>query len=234
MVVKTYKMLPPQNTPTALIALLNQLKPISVELQDAISEKFLPVQVKKNRMLVTEGSVCNYMWFLVDGLVCSWVNLPGEDDDETITRLMTPGYVVVSPLSFYSNAPSVENIEVLKDASFFRIHKTDLDDMYKDFPEFNYHTRILTEQYACTITRRELLLRHQDVEERFKYFIKNYGHLLQFINERYAASFANMNRATFNKLKNGTYRKPISKNKIGGGGKIYRIFLKKAVAQITI
>ncbi len=72
-------------------------------------------------MLFTQGTVCEYMWFLDDGIICSWINLPGEADDEAITRIMTPGCVVVSPICFYGKLPSVENIEGLKDSSFFRI-----------------------------------------------------------------------------------------------------------------
>lgn len=200
------------NDISPLINKLNLIQPLSTGLQEALTQSFKKLHLKPGRMLITQGIVCDHMYFLSAGTLCSWVNLPGEDENETITRIMRPGQIVVSPVSFYDTVPTIENIQVLEDAILFRIHRDELNEIYKKFPEFNHNIRILTERYLCQVAKRELLMRHRDVEARYNYCIQQFSHLVMYINEKLAASFASMNRTTFNKLKNGTYTKKRRKN----------------------
>ena len=202
--------MPYQEKPTDFIDVLKNIQPLSLELEEAITIALEPVTIRKHRFFVEQGQVCDYLWYLSDGIACSWLELP-EGKDETVTRIMTPGYIVVAPKSFYKQLPSLENIEALKDCKAFRIRKDDLNNIYKRFPEFNYNTRLLTEHYTCMVTDREYMLRIHNVTDRFTFFKENFAYILEHVSEKYAASFADMDTTTFNKLKNNKY------NPKGGG-----------------
>lgn len=200
-----------ENHLTSFNELLDTMEPLGIPLKQALVHVITHVKVKAGQMLANQGTIVDYIWFLEEGIACCSINL--LNTDETVTRIILPGNIVLSAISFSGNIPSEENIEAVRDCTLLRIHKNDLTALCENFPAFNHYIRVLSESYTYQLARSELLLRHYDVEERFNYFMRHYGHYLEHIGERYAASFANMDRATFYKLKNGTYRK------LGGGGK---------------
>ena len=185
--------------------LVNGLQPISNELKHTLLESFKIEAVSKGKILLHEKDTCKNLWFLCDGLLRSYHNI---GDKEITSRIMYTGHIVISPGSFFTQTPATESIEALSECTLAKLSFIDLQDIYKKFPEFNYHTRLITEQYFYKQEQRLYMLRKHDASAKYNFFLENYANYLKDIPQKYIASFLNIAPETFSRT-----RSKLSKNK---------------------
>ncbi len=183
-------------TLTLFIEVLQKIQPLSPALEEAILQSFEEVSFKKNELILKVGETCNAMWFLANGLAKSCVDYE-DNNPPTTTRLMRPGHIIVSVLSYYRDMITNESITTLTDCTLYKITKAKRDKLLQIFPGFNVHVRILTEQYLCQVAAREEMLRFPTAAMRYAYFMKHHDYFLQHISIEQSASFAKMSRSTF-------------------------------------
>ena len=83
-----------------------------------------------------------------------------------------------------------------------RIHYTQLQTLYKLYPELNYIARVITENYLVKSQERLFLLRRQTAEERYLYFTERYPTLLQKVPLKYIASYLGLTLETLSRIRN--------------------------------
>ena len=182
----------------SLIQLLNEIQPISKVLESALVESFKTEEVKKGKILLHEKDVCKNLWFLCEGLLRSYHNI---GDKEITSRIMYTGHIVISPGSFFTQTPATESIETLADCVIAKLSFSDLQDIYRKFPEFNYHTRLITEQYFYKQEQRLYMLRKHDATAKYNFFLENYADYLKDIPQKYIASFLNIAPETLSRTR---------------------------------
>ena len=178
--------------------MLKDLRPFSKEIHDALVKNFHDQKIKKGSILLHEGEVCNKLWFLADGLLRSY-HMIGHK--EVTSRIMFRNHIVISPGSFFMQTPATESIEALADCTVAALSFSALQDIYKKFPEFNYHTRIITEQYFYKQEQRLYMLRRRDAEAKYKFFLEHYSDYLKDIPQKYIASFLNIAPETLSRTR---------------------------------
>jgi CRP-like cAMP-binding protein len=188
----------------ALIQLLNDIQPISKKLELSLIERFKIKEVKKGRVLLHEKDICKNLWFLCDGLLRSYHNI---GDKEVTSRIMDTGHIVISPGSFFTQTPATESIETLADCVVAKLSFSDLQDIYKKFPDFNYHTRLITEQYFYKQEQRLYMLRKHDAAAKYNFFLENYADYLKDIPQKYIASFLNIAPETLSRTRSKLSKK---------------------------
>ncbi len=181
-----------------LFKMLNDIKPISEALETALIKSFKPKQIKKGIMMLQEGNICENLWFLADGLLRSFHTMGNR---EITSRIMFTNHIVISPGSFFTQTPATEAIEALTDCTVATLSFENLQQIYEKFPEFNYHTRLITEQYFYKQEQRLYMLRKHDALSRYKYFLEHYSAFLQAIPQKQVASFLNMNPETLSRTR---------------------------------
>ena len=183
---------------SSLIHMLNDIKPISKKLKLLFTERFKIEEVKKGKILLHEKDICKNLWFLCNGLLRSYHNI---GDKEVTSRIMYTGHIVISPGSFFTQTPATESIETLADCVVAKLSFNDLQDIYKKFPEFNYHTRLITEQYFYKQEQRLYMLRKHDASAKYNFFLENYADYLKDIPQKYIASFINVAPETLSRTR---------------------------------
>jgi len=123
-----------------LLHLLNQIKPIGSDLENMLLKSFEPSYIRKGKILLYEGDVCRNLWFLADGVLRSFHNIGSK---EVTSRIMFTNHVVIAPGSFFKQTPATESIEALINCTVVTLSNAKLQEIYKNFSEFNYHTRII-------------------------------------------------------------------------------------------
>lgn len=181
-----------------LLNMLNNLKPMSKTLEEVFTDNFKIEEVKKESILLYEKNVCKNLWFLADGLLRSYHNI---GDKEITSRIMFTGHIVISPGSFFTQTPATESIEALSDCVVAKLSFDDLQEIYKKFPEFNYHTRLVTEQYFYKQEQRLYMLRKHDAVAKYNYFLENYSDYFKDIPLMYLASFLNISAETLSRTR---------------------------------
>ena len=182
----------------SLIRKLNGIQQMSKELELQLTERFKIEEVKKGKILLHEGDICKTLWFLCDGLLRSYHNI---GDKEITSRIMYTGHIVISPGSFFTQTPAIESIEVLADSTLAKLSFNDLQDIYRKFSEFNYHTRLITEQYFFKQEERLYMLRKHDATAKYNFFLEHYAEYLKDIPQKYIASFLNIAPETLSRTR---------------------------------
>ena len=188
----------------ALIQLLNGIQLIDKELELALLEQFTIEEVKKGKVLLHEKDICKNLWFLCDGLLRSYHNI---GDKEVTSRIMYTGHIVISPGSFFTQTPATESIETLADCVLAKLSFNDLQEIYKKYPEFNHHTRLITEQYFYKQEQRLYMLRKHDAVAKYNFFLENYFDYLKDIPQKYIASFLNIAPETLSRTRSKLNKK---------------------------
>lgn len=181
-----------------LLKVLQEIKPLKKALHNALLDSFHEQQIKKGTILLHEGDVCKKLWFLAEGLLRSYHNIGNK---EITSRLMFKNHIVISPGSFFTQTPATESIEALADGIVVTLSFSGLQNIYSKFPEFNYHTRIITEQYFYKQEQRLYMLRKRDAAAKYNYFLENYADYLKDIPQKYIASLLNIAPETLSRTR---------------------------------
>ena len=182
----------------SLLQSLNSIQSIGKELELVLLESFKVEEVKKGKILLHEKDICKNLWFLCDGLLRSYHNIGQK---EITSRIMYTGHIVISPGSFFTQTPATESIEALADCVVAKLSFNNLQDIYKRFPQFNYHTRLITEQYFYKQEQRLYMLRKHDAAAKYNFFLDNYADYLKDIPQKYIASFLNIAPETLSRTR---------------------------------
>lgn len=176
---------------------LRGIHPVSEGLEAAIRNLDI-VKVPKGTLLLREGPREDFAWIVLKGLLRSYYI---KDDEEICSRFNAEDQIVLSVAFFYNRTPGYEFVETLEDSILARAHYDMLQQIYRDFPEFNFHARVLTEYYFTLSEQRLFLLRRQSAEERYRYFIEHYPEWLQRVPLKYVATFLGMNMETLSRIR---------------------------------
>lgn len=179
--------------------MLCSIKPIGTSLEEALLNSFYVKQELKGKILLHEGDISNRLWYLAKGVLRSFHEI---NDRDVTSRIMYTGHIVISPGSFFTQTPATESIEALSDCTLAVLSYDKLQDIYARFPDFNYHTRIITEQYFYKQEQRLYMLRKHDANAKYDYFLQHYANYLNDIPQKFIASFLNIVPETLSRTRN--------------------------------
>ena len=177
---------------------LHTIHPLSPPLRDRLSTDLETIEVSKKQLLLRDGERADYLYVVLKGMLRSYYI---RDGVEITNRFMKENHIVVSVNSFYQRKPGYEFIEAMEASTLARIHYQTLQQLYKDFVEFNYTARVLTEHYFSSSEERLYLLRKQKAEDRYLFFMENYPDLLNRVPFGHIASFLGMNLETLSRIR---------------------------------
>lgn len=184
---------------TRLFTFLNNIHPLDEQTEGAINQYFEITEVPKRHILLKDGEVCNYTYFLLSGLVRVFYI---KDDEEICALFSEENDILNSPHSFYSRKPGYHYIETLQPSVLARINYDDLQQLYDRYPLLSHIGRVITENYFVRSEERLYLIRKQSAEERYSYFIDNYPTLVKKLPIKYIASYLGITSETLSRIRN--------------------------------
>ena len=108
---------------------------------------------------------------------------------------------IVSIDSFYDQVPSKDFIQALENTDLFYITYDDLENLYRNFIEFNVIGRILTNKYLRIWHRQAQNIRMLTAEERYAFLLANQPELINRVPVRDLASYLDMSRETLSRMR---------------------------------
>jgi CRP/FNR family transcriptional regulator, anaerobic regulatory protein len=182
----------------SLLKFIETIYPVSKELKNDLVKSLLIEQLPKKTLLLKEGHVFSKMYFIEKGLARAYYF---DEDKEITSWFMKEGDFVISVHSFYKQAPSKENIELLEDAVLASITYAQLQELYKKHLEFNFISRVLTEHYYSLSEERIFAMRQMTAQHRFDFFNKAYPEILSRVPLKQIATFLRMTPETLSRLR---------------------------------
>jgi CRP/FNR family transcriptional regulator, anaerobic regulatory protein len=181
-----------------LLQYLNSIHPLSQGLTEHLGNILKSKSLLKKSYLLKAGHVCRSICFIQRGLLrCFYI----KDDSEVCSWFMKEGDVIISVESFFSQRVSYESIQALEDCELFYIHYDELQAIYRNFPEFNFIGRVLTEKYYAMSEQRLYSLRMKRSHERYSFLMENFPELIRRVPSKYLASYLGITEVTLSNTK---------------------------------
>lgn len=181
-----------------LLHLCNSIIPLSDGLKERLISLLRVDTFPKKTLLLKEGQICNYIYFIEKGFVRSFIL---KDDQEITSWFMKENDVFISVNSFFSRQPGQEYIETIEESTLSYIHYDELQKMYRDFIEFNVVGRVLTEKYYVLCEERLQSMRKQKSEERYQFLLSYHPQILQRAPLKYVASYLGISIETLSRIR---------------------------------
>ena len=159
---------------------------------------FERIKLKKGEMLLSQGEICQYLYFLSEGS-CRYYTLK-DGNDITIWFGFKNDFVTAFT-SFFPQAPSYETIEMLTDGELYRIHYEKFASLKKSTSSFSEVIIHFITQYTFTIEQRLLMIQTLSAKEKYMHILENEPELVLQIPNKYLASYLGVTRETLSRIR---------------------------------
>src|SRR6185437_586404 len=154
--------------------------------------------VGKDGHLLTEGQVCDSLYFIVSGLLKCYYMLHGK---EVCGWFFGETETVVAVDSFCDQRPSKDFIQALEDCVLFYMTYDELNYLYRNFVEFNAVRAVLTYKYFRIWHRHARNIRRLTKDERYRLLMEPQPDLINRIPVKDMASYLDMSRETLSRMR---------------------------------
>ena len=155
-------------------------------------------KLHKKDFLLKIGRVSEEIFFINQGLIRCFYLI---DDKEVSSWFMKEGDVMISVESFFKQSISYEAIQAVEDSVVHYITYLELQHLYKNFSEFNFIGRVLTERYYTLSEERLHSIRFKSARKKYAHLMKNHPELILRVPSKYLASYLGINEVTLSKIK---------------------------------
>jgi CRP-like cAMP-binding protein len=173
--------------------------PISVGFKNKLQALSFNTQMKKGDYLVRKGDICTTVYLIKKGVMRGYIE---QGKKEITTWISCENEMVTSISSFFNGTPAKENIKALEACELEGINFTDLQCMYKNYPEANILARLILEQYYQDAEDRAFISKLSTAKEKYEHLSKSkHGRMLNMVPLKYVASFLGMRLETLIRLR---------------------------------
>jgi len=177
---------------------LSAIHPLEPALSAALLASMQVEEWPAHHYLLQPGQVARRIYFLETGLVRGYTLRQGR---EVSSWFMREGDFVISIASFFTQTPSEEYLQLLEPSRGFSLSYEQLQRLYREFPIFNFHGRVLTEQYYVLSELRARHLRAQPAAERYAQLLRDFPTVFQRVAVQHIASHLGMAPETLSRLR---------------------------------
>jgi CRP-like cAMP-binding protein len=181
-----------------LLLYLNSIHPLSPALEDHLSAILRERKLFKREYLLKAGHLCRSICFISKGLLrCFYL----KDEQEVCSWFMKEGDVIVSVESFFFQKESYESIQAIEDCEVYCIEYSQLEHIYRTFPEFNFISRVMLQKYYTLSEQRLYSLRMQRSQERYEHLMQHHAELILRVPAKYIASYLGISEETLSRIR---------------------------------
>jgi CRP-like cAMP-binding protein len=168
-------------------------------INDAFERKLFA----KNEIILEEGSICRYFYFLQTGLIRCYTIIDGTD----ITKYFTSApYCFTSIESFTKHKPAEESIQTLEESVIWFSTRNKLEQL-KKLDSWNEFTRKLLQEVQ-QYTRDSLLeIKTKTAEQRYKELLINNPEVTQRIPLKYLSGFLGVAPQSLSRIRKNLTKK---------------------------
>lgn len=178
---------------------IQQIHPLSPESIEAIVPFLTQRSFAKKEFLVRQGNISNELHFILSGSVREYFE--NANADEINTWFGFENAIAVSTYSFFSQKPSLTNIQVLEDTETIVIKHEDLQKLFNQFHEIERLGRLLAEQYLVQIEEMKIILQTLSAKQRYEYLLQHKPEFIKRIPLKYLASFLGIKLETLSRVR---------------------------------
>ncbi|OJZ00091.1 Crp/Fnr family transcriptional regulator [Sphingobacterium sp. 40-24] len=188
-----------QSATDLIVKLFESIHPLSDDLKQLIETHSYVIDVKAGVRLIDIGQVQKQIYFILQGGVHSYYIDPAGN--KISSWLLYEGELAIAVYSFFSQKPSFEAIETLEPCSLLVLSYEKLNELYHQFPEFNFIGRVLTERYYIKSEEKANELRMLPAVDRYRNLVERYPEILKRTPLGIVASYLGITRSTLSRIR---------------------------------
>jgi CRP/FNR family transcriptional regulator, anaerobic regulatory protein len=182
------------------IQFFQQIHALNDESIAAILPVFLHKKFSKKDFLVKQGEVSSELYFVYSGSVREFFE--DTNANEINTWFGFENSIAISTYSFFSQKPSLTNIQAMEDVEAVVIKHEDLQRLFDQFHDIERLGRLIVEQYLVQIEEMKVVLQTLSARERYAYILTHKPEYIQRIQLKYLASFLGIKLETLSRVRN--------------------------------
>ena len=168
------------------------------EMEEEIIKRIKYVSKRKNDFFLKKGQILSNLMVMEKGLIRAFFY---KNDKEINTWFANENIIFASILPIYANRPSFEYIQFLEDSEGYMISISDLNELYKKYPELDIIGRKIAEELCIILEERITSLHTESAEERYQSLVTNHPHLLQRLSLGHIASYLGITQETLSRIR---------------------------------
>jgi len=171
----------------------------NIENLDLVLSLFTPIEVKKNTLLLQEGNICKYVYFIARGSL--QVYTYDAEMNETTRDIVIENNWCSELISFSNNTPTTENIRSIEPSYLLAIDSINFQQMLTKVPQFDtVYRQILEASYANSVYRLNTFVSLNGLS-RIKWLLNTRPTLFTRFSSKLIASYLGISQETYSRLK---------------------------------
>ena len=171
----------------ALFSHIGQYVELSEDERNLLASFFRVKRLPKRSWLLTEGDVCQYESFVVEG--CLRMFHTDEKGTEHTLHFAVEGWWITDLESFLGKTPSLYHIEAIENSILLQIDSSSLEHLYQKIPSLERYFRILHQNSFIAQSQRILQNISRSGNEKYTSFLEMYPQWHQRIPQKHIASY---------------------------------------------
>lgn len=178
---------------------IQQFISLKDEELDAIEKIATPKTLNKKELFIAAQEVSNKILFFDDGYF-RFFHIDTSGNEITSDFYFAPGFIT-SYTSFITGMPSFVNVQAMEKMNILEIKKSDLEQLYTKYKNFERLGRLIAESVAINSERHLFLLLNQPADVRYKNLVEKHPQLLQNVPLQYIASYLGITQETLSRMR---------------------------------
>lgn len=177
---------------------LSQFISLDKSEQDYFVSKLIVKRYKKKELILKEGEVCRYAYFVNSGCIRYYYNVNGQEN--TAQFFFENGWYADYD-SFLTGKPTKQNIETLEKSELILLSAKNLQQLYNQIPKFERFGRMMAENAFLGIRQRNEMLENQTAEERYLTLMNERPKVFERIPQHYVASYLGIKPPSLSRIR---------------------------------
>ena len=184
---------------------LSEVLEIPKEAVATCGDLYTLKKVAKNELLLSEGEICMYTFFVEKGLLRMYSL--DRNGKEHIIQFAPENWLISDRSSLNFNQKSKYYIEAVEDSEVFLLSKDFFTSMVEKFPQTAENNDMLLQKHIRNLQNRVNSLLADTAEERYMTFIKMYPDILLRVPQWMVASYLGITPESLSRVRKELARK---------------------------
>ena len=165
---------------------------------DILESILVPMKFAKNEKILGEGETCEYIYWIVKGLVRQYYFKNGKELTEYMAVENT---IMMSIESLFKEKPSSQIIQALEPTLIYALPKSDLEVVAMRSVNIQILYRKILEESLIISQQRADMLRFESAQDRYQKLVKNSPQLVLRAPLVFIASYLQMTPETLSRVR---------------------------------
>lgn len=181
-----------------IAAHLERYQPLTDEDRASLAQVAVRHDYPKHHLLMREGDVCQYLYYIADGLARNYYYKDGRD---VTTWFGTNGMFLTDLDSLTNRQPSRFNIETLEPTGVYSVHHEKLAQLFAGSHALERAGRLSTLANFVILENRLFALQFHTAQERYANFLRMFPDLTNRVPLTHIASYLGITLETLSRVR---------------------------------